>query len=280
MRPHVFVICAYQDSPYLEDCIRSVRGQSVATDVILCTSTPSSYIGRLAKRYGLPLYVREGESGIRKDWLFGWKMAAEGGYSLITIAHQDDVYHRHYVRHLLRAWERYPDLSVFCSDYVVLRTKERRTANGQLYPVSTDLVAGDMVRFVKKVLRLPLRLKTISDRAWVKKSVLMFGNSVCCPSCTYNRAQTGDRMFESELPFALDWENLYTLAMRPGRFICEERPLLAYRVHDGAATKTCIEDDRRRRDETAMFEKLWPRWAARFFMHFYQKAYEAYDNEK
>ncbi len=277
-KPHVFVICAYQDSPYLEECIRSVCGQSAPSDVMIATSTPSAYIRKLAEKYRVPVFVRDGASGIREDWLFAWEMAAKE-HSLITIAHQDDVYHKNYVKHLLEAWERYPDLSVFCSDYVVLKTSERQI-NGVCYPVSTRLVAADKVRFVKKLLRMPLRLRPLADRSWVKKSTLAFGNSICCPSCTYHRDMTGDQVFQSEYTFALDWDNLWTLAERPGRFICEERPLIAYRVHDGATTKQCIEDQRRAGDEISMFRKIWPSWMADILMHFYKGAYGAYGTEE
>ena len=50
---HVFAICAYKDSPYLERCIRSLKAQTVPSHIIICTSTPSSYIDRLAWKYGL-----------------------------------------------------------------------------------------------------------------------------------------------------------------------------------------------------------------------------------
>ena len=83
-------------------------------------------------------------------------------------------------------------------------------------------------------------------------------------------------MFQSEYPFALDWDNLYELAKRPGRFICSEKPLIAYRVHDGATTKQCIEDNRRSRDEIAMFRKMWPDWMVKILMHYYKKAYDSY----
>ena len=58
---HTFAICAYKDSPYLEECMASVKRQSCSSEVICCTSTPSPYISRLAEKYGIPLYVREGE---------------------------------------------------------------------------------------------------------------------------------------------------------------------------------------------------------------------------
>ena len=137
--------------------------------------------------------------------------------------------------------------------------------------------ALDTVRLVKKLLRMPLRLHALADRTWVKKSSVLFGNSLCCPACTYHKALIGEDMFHSEYEFALDWDNLYELAGKKGRFYCVEKPLLAYRVHEGATTKACIEDNRRSSDETAMFRKMWPDWAVRLLMHFYKKAYKEYE---
>ncbi len=272
---HAFVICAFGKSPYLENCIRSLLRQTAPSEIYIATSTPSEHIRRLARKYGLSLWIRQGESGIREDWLFAWR---EGGKRkrLITIAHQDDCYCRDYAKTVLAMYERYPDMTVFCSDYVTLKTRESRMADGTYYPVQTRICAGDLVRLVKKLLRLPLRFRFYANRAWVKKSALIFGNSICCPSCTYNYSLIGDHMFDSGYSFALDWENLLSLAERPGRFVCVEEPLIAYRVHSGAATKKCIEDHRREADEASMFRKLWPDWMASLLMRFYKQSYKAY----
>ena len=272
---HAFVICAFGKSPYLENCIRSLLRQTAPSEIYIATSTPSEHIRRLARKYGLPLWVRQGESGIREDWLFAWR---EGGKRkrLITIAHQDDCYCRDYAKTVLAMYERYPDMTLFCSDYVTLKTRESRMADGTYYPVQTRICAGDLVRLVKKLLRLPLRFRFYANRTWVKKSALIFGNSICCPSCTYNYSLIGDHMFDSGYSFALDWENLLSLAERPGRFVCVEEPLIAYRVHSGAATKKCIEDHRREADEASMFRRLWPDWMASLLMRFYKQSYKAY----
>ena len=272
---HAFVICAFGKSPYLENCIRSLLRQTAPSEIYIATSTPSEHIRRLARKYGLPLWVRQGESGIREDWLFAWR---EGGKRkrLITIAHQDDCYCRDYAKTVLAMYERYPDMTLFCSDYVTLKTRESRMADGTYYPVQTRICAGDLVRLVKKLLRLPLRFRFYANRTWVKKSALIFGNSICCPSCTYNYSLIGDHMFDSGYSFALDWENLLSLAERPGRFVCVEEPLIAYRVHSGAATKKCIEDHRREADEASMFRRLWPDWMASLLMRFYKQSYRAY----
>lgn len=268
---HIFVISAYKESPYLEECIRSLKNQTVQSGIICCTSTPNEYIRGVTDKYRIPLFVRDGKSGIREDWMFAYKKADA---DFVTIAHQDDVYGKHYTETLLQCRERYPDMTVFMSDYLTLWTRRDGTDEAK-----TRLERINPVWLVKKLLRLPLRLQPLADRRWVKRSALLFGNSVCCPSCTYNKAVIGDEMFHSSYEFALDWDNLYELAGRNGRFICWEKPLMAYRVHAGATTKACIEDQRRMKDEIAMFEKMWPRPIVKLLMFFYKKAYKAYEQE-
>ena len=273
---HAFVICAFGKSPYLENCIRSLLRQTAPSEIYIATSTPSEHIRRLARKYGLPLWVRQGESGIREDWLFAWR---EGGKRkrLITIAHQDDCYCRDYAKTVLAMYERYPDMTLFCSDYVTLKTRESRMADGTYYPVQTRICAGDLVRLVKKLLRLPLRFRFYANRAWVKKSALIFGNSICCPSCTYNIRLTGRPVFFGDHSFVTDWEALLRLSGMKGRFICDERELLSYRVHELAATNANIKDHRREAEEREIFERLWPKPVADMLMIPYKKSYKAYD---
>lgn len=265
---HTFAVCAYKDSPYLEECLRSVTSQTVKSEVICCTSTPSSYIRELTARYQVPLYVRDGASNIREDWMFAYGKA-QGRF--VTIAHQDDRYRSDYAEKLLKAWKKYPDLLLFASDYLTIRMTEKE---GKMKAIPEPF---NMVWLVKKILRLPLRFHFLADRTWIKRSSVWFGNSICCPSCTYNKEQIGDDMFHSEYDFALDWDNLYELAGKKGRFICSEKPLIAYRVHAAATTKACIEDKRRPEDEMAMFRKMWPDWMVKILMHFYRKAYKEYE---
>ena len=210
---HTFAVCAYKDSPYLEECLRSVTSQTVKSEVICCTSTPSSYIRELTARYQVPLYVRDGASNIREDWMFAYGKA-QGRF--VTIAHQDDRYRSDYAEKLLKAWKKYPDLLLFASDYLTIRMTEKE---GEMKAIPEPF---NMVWLVKKILRLPLRFHSLADRTWIKRSSVWFGNSICCPSCTYNKEQIGDDMFHSEFDFALVWDNLYELAGKKGRFICSE----------------------------------------------------------
>lgn len=47
MIKHEFVICAYKESKYLEDCIISLKKQKKKSNIKLATSTPNNYIENL-----------------------------------------------------------------------------------------------------------------------------------------------------------------------------------------------------------------------------------------
>lgn len=199
---HTFVICAYGQSPYLEACIRSLKGQTMATEIVCTTSTPSLWLERLLERYDIPLYVGEGGKGIGHDWNF----ALETGRGMfVTIAHQDDLYGRHYVEELAAAYERWPDMIVFMSDGVLIK---KGTWN-----------RGGAVEVVKKLLRLPWRLTGLCHLQAVKKSGLLLGNPVMCPSCSYRKEKMPRPLFSRELDFVLDWDCMRRLAVLPGRFV-------------------------------------------------------------
>lgn len=257
---HVYAVCAYKDSPYLERCIRSLKAQTAPSPIIICTSTPSPYMDRMAWKYGLQVYVRQGKSNIRDDWNFAYSMADA---ELVTIAHQDDMYHREYGVCLMDAYRKYPDMTVFTTDYVIVK-------NGRL-------ITGDAMLWIKRILRLPLRFPVMNDRTWVKKLALILGNPICCPATTYQKKALGEPLVDSKYQFALDWDNMVRLAGEPGRFICAERPLLYYRVHEDAATKACIADNRREQEEREMFRCFWPGPVADLIMGFYKTAYGEYD---
>ena len=49
-REHTFVVCAYKESQYLEECIQSVLNQNIKSNVIISTGTPNSYIKEVAEK--------------------------------------------------------------------------------------------------------------------------------------------------------------------------------------------------------------------------------------
>ena len=85
---HTFVICAYKESKYLKNCIRSLENQTMKSRILIATSTDNAYIREIAKQYRIPLFVNDAPSGIATDWNFAYRLADT---KLVTIAHQDDI---------------------------------------------------------------------------------------------------------------------------------------------------------------------------------------------
>ena len=118
---HTFVIPAYGESPYLEDCIRSLIEQRLSSGILMATSTPNQYISCLSQKYQIPLYINHGEAGISGDWNFG---ISQVHTPLFTIAHQDDVYLPEYSSRILEEFRRVKKPIIFFTDYWELRNDE------------------------------------------------------------------------------------------------------------------------------------------------------------
>ncbi len=65
---HTFVICAYKESEFLEECILFVKNQSISSrrGNFIATSTPNKYIEALAEKYNLKVFVNDGPGGITR----------------------------------------------------------------------------------------------------------------------------------------------------------------------------------------------------------------------
>ncbi len=72
---HTFAICAYKESAYLEKCIKSLKNQTIKSNIILVTSTPNDFLEEISKKYNLPYFINKGEKGITQDWNYAYKMA-------------------------------------------------------------------------------------------------------------------------------------------------------------------------------------------------------------
>ncbi len=86
---HTFVILAYKESQYLENCLQSVLKQTLPGKVLIATSTPNSHITQIAGKYNIGVCVNKNGGSIGKDWNFGYRLAQT---KYVIIAHQDDEY--------------------------------------------------------------------------------------------------------------------------------------------------------------------------------------------
>ena len=259
---HVFCRLRLQGLPPIwSPVLKSLRAQTEPSKIILCTSTPSPFLEKMGERYGIPLYVREGESNIKDDWNFAWEMA-EGDF--VTLAHQDDLYHKNYTKELRAAVERFPDLTVFTSDYVIIKGKK--------------LIEADRMLWVKRFLRLPLRIPALGHLSWVKDPSPDVWKSHLLPGHHLLQKAAGGASHPLGLPVCLRLGE-YAAAGQKARAAGSVWSGHFYTTGftTGAATKACMRDHRREREEQEMFERFWPRPLVELLMKGYRTAYKEYD---
>lgn len=262
---HMFVICAYQESPYLGACIRSLLSQSVRTGICIATSTPNDMIRRQAEHYHLPLFVNHGEKGIAGDWNFALSCA---GTRLVTIAHQDDLYGKQYAERILRAANecRHP-LLVF-SDYCELREVQSGTGERP----SWQIVPSDRLLRVKRLLLLPLVLRPLWKSRPVRRFILSLGSAICCPAVTLACDHLEMPVFENNMKSNIDWQAWEKISKKRGEFAYIPEPLMLHRIHGASTTSGLLAQNGRMREDLVMYRKFWPEPAARAIEHFYRTA--------
>ena len=256
---HTFAICAYKESPHLEACIKSIMDQTVKTNVFISTSTPNKYISNLAKKYNLKVYETGKKSDIQDDWNFAYNKAKT---KLVTVAHQDDIYEKEYVEEILTKYQTTKNVNIIITDYI---------------PYKNNQKAKDINFRIRKALKFFLRFNCLSNLRFFKVSSLAFGNSICCPSVTYNKEKLGKTVFTSDLKFSLDWDTFLKIARMKGKTSYVPKYLINYRVYDGATTKEFIVNNTRQQEDIAVFSKIWPKFIVKIIMKFYVKAYDTYN---
>ena len=178
---HTFVIPAYKESHYLENCIQSLLNQKVKSLIIIATSTPSIFLENISKKYKIPLYVNEKQNGIASDWNFALSNCKT---QYCTIAHQDDIYYPEYSLKVVQSLHK-DNNSIIC-----FTGCDEINTNG-VYNFLPYLV-------VKKILLWPFYIRRSWSSKFIKKLILVFGCSISCPSVTYNLAQLNNFSFTSK----------------------------------------------------------------------------------
>lgn len=260
---HTFVICAYKESPYLEECIRSLKSQTMASEIILTTSTPSEFLEKLCGKYDISYQVREGKSSIADDWNYAFSCART---PYVTIAHQDDIYYSDYAKEMIHIMESSEEPMIAFSDYAEYK-------NGKECKDGLNLK-------IKRILLSPIKSIGKSGRRFWKRWILRFGNAICCPSVTYNRAavmecmhkEQRETLFLKHFRSNLDWETWEWLSQFPGQFLYIKKSLMAHRIHADSETTATIKEHKRSDEDYEMFCKFWPHWFARVLTGYYKKS--------
>lgn len=251
---HTFVVLAYKESEYLEECIKSVTNQSYHSKVVIATTTDNDYIRKLAKKYKLEVVV-EDHTSIGGDFDFAVRT---GKTPLVTVAHQDDIYEKDYANSVVEAYRKYQDSSIIFTDYYEIRGKDKVFTNTNLK--------------IKRILLFPLRLKCLSKFCFIKRLSLRFGNSICCPAVTFVKDNCPDEIFNSPYQCNIDWFAWEKLSKLKGRFLYIKSKLMAHRISEESTTTDIIKNGIRTKEDYEIYCKFWPKWFAKFINLFYKNS--------
>ncbi|MGT2934888.1 glycosyltransferase [Streptococcus castoreus] len=252
-KQHTFVICAYGVSPFLEDCIISLKNQTLKSTIICYTSTPNAHIDSLCKQYEIPLLIKEG-GGIGKDWNNALSFVDT---PFATIAHQDDIYLATYAEKIMASFEKYPKSTLVYTDYSECREEI-------LLPANLNLKL--------KTAMLSL-LNFFPNASFWQQRVLAFGNPISCPTVSYHLSILKDYRFSETLRTSLDWLAWYTISKNyKGRFTYVKEKLVYHRIHEDSETTATILDNTRSKEDLMMFQLLWPTVIAKGLMFFYKRS--------
>ena len=254
---HTFVICAYKNSEFLEECIKSVVRQRKYSDVILATSTPGGYITDLCRKYDIPVYVNHGETGITQDWEFA---AGQASTPLVTIAHQDDVYFDDYSRRIIEEYKKAKHPLIIFTDYYELR--------------DGTYVKENRLLKVKRIMLLPLKIRPLQKSRWIRRRILSLGSPICCPSTAYVMPNLCRPLFLNHFRTNEDWEAWERFSNLKGEFVYCSTPLMAHRIHEGSETSAMIRDSGsgRSKEDYEMYRKFWPDFMAKILVKAYKKS--------
>ncbi|MDO5136628.1 MAG: glycosyltransferase, partial [Eubacteriales bacterium] len=242
---HTFAVCAYGESPYLEECVRSLFDQNKRTRILVATSTPNAHISSIAEKYGLPLYVNTGERGLAGDWNFAMSCAKT---PLVTLAHQDDRYYKTYTEDVLTALNRCGHPLIAYTDYNELREGKTVRANRLLR--------------IKRLMLSPMKLSCFWKSIFVRRRILSFGSAICCPSVTLVKENLPGFAFRNNMKSNIDWQAWEEISRLKGEFAYVSSPSMEHRIHQASTTSALLESDGRRAEDLAVFRKFWPTWIA------------------
>lgn len=251
---HTFVVLAYKESEFLEDCIKSVLNQSVKTNVVIATTTPNNHIEKMAKKYNLKI-IKGKHTSIGDDFDFAKNTTDT---KLVTIAHQDDIYEKDYAKKIIDNYNKYKDSIILFTDYYEIRNNQKVFTNTNLK--------------IKRFLLFNLKCKNLSGFKFLKRNILRVGNSICCPAITFNNELCPKEIFKCDLTCNIDWYGWEKLSKEKGKFIYINEKLMGHRIDETTTTTEIINKGIRTKEDLYMLKKFWPDFIAKFINKFYANA--------
>ena len=247
---------AYGDSPFLTDCLVSLRDQSVASRIVVTTSTPSAHIESAAKAFDAPLFVNPERAGIAADWTFAMESTDA---AIVTLAHQDDVYYPRFLETSLALLEDPREAAIAFTGYQEIDDEGRRVSS--------------RISRVKHLLEGAALGPTSFPSRGRMRAFLSFGDPLPCSSVTYHRSRLGDFVFSRAYQANLDWDAWLRL-LEVGRCFARTPARLIGRRHNPLTeTSRLIREGVRKREDLEIFRRLWPSPIAELIAWAYRAGY-------
>jgi len=253
---HTFIIPAYKESPYLEECVESLLSQTVKSKMIITTSTPSEFLNTISVNYKVPLIVNPESKGIASDWNFAFSTADT---KYVTLAHQDDIYLENYTEKCLKKSEKHPGSLIVFSAYSELHGSNKVDCN--------------VLLTIKRILLWPYLFTNGIESKFLKKLILLFGSPISCPGVMYNKENLNNFKFDESFTVNMDWNAWIELVRAQGGFVYEREKLFLHRIHEEAETTKAFSDNRRKDEDLRLFKKMWPGFIAFFISKVYSISY-------
>ena len=255
---HTFVICAYKEQPYLDECVKSLKNQTLKSKIIISTSTPNDFIKSVAKKYSVDLAINTKTKGHINDFCFAYDQA---NTKYVTLCHQDDIYYPDFAEKMVNKMEKFKNPIIGFSNY-----NERRNGKTKKH---------NMLLILKRIINFPISIFKKSKK--VRLFTLSVGNAICAPSVTYNKEKVKRPIDESELKSNIDWDTWINLAKKDGEFIYITKALLEHRIHEGSTTTSVINNNIKNEEDFMMFSRFWPKGIARFLTRLYSGSEKSND---
>jgi glycosyltransferase involved in cell wall biosynthesis len=254
---HTFIIPAYKNSVFIEDCIISLKQQTLPSNILITTSTASPFLDNIARKYNIAIHVNKNGKGIANDWNFAYKMCQT---KYLTLAHQDDYYLPDYTERCLKYAEKTRN-----QDSLIIFTDYQEYVSDRLRKVS-------LLIFIKRVLLVTFLFKNNIKNHFIKRGILYFGNPISCPSVMFNINNIGHFEFCEEYLCNMDWDAWLRLANMNGKFIYVNKKLMVHRLHNESQTAMQIQNYNRYEEDKKIFQSIWNKPIAKLLMGIYKYA--------
>lgn len=247
---HTFVILAYNVSDDLEECIKSVINQSVKSNIVIATSTPNDYIMDLASEYSLGVMINKEKSNKGRDYNFAIKSFDT---PLVTIAHQDDLYDRNYVKEIKKCYKKHQDATIIFTDNYEIHNDKKIKKSKKLFWIRYYL--------------FPLRFSFFQNKKIFKLRALRRDKHICTSSITFVKKNIDGDIFPTNLKYDNDWQGLIDLAKKNTKFVYLKEKSVGYRVLEKEENKVKDKEDEK------ILRSMYPNW-------YYEKVVKKRINKK